>query len=386
MVSAYCWLSMGQGWGGEAPIEKRAVRSLGLSMASKRARKRNVVLQAEEGDGPVSSSSKKHAEECQCCSQVLKCPQGHVMKGYVVREVCHVCDQCSQTHCDKCHAALNNEVSTYVCKECSICYCSNCARVELGLPRAKSAAMPVSIKPGDLFLCGPNEYGIHHVIVSRGEWEEPDPDLLEMLEVPPSSEVFACPTIESTQASVGETTWWYATTTFFSRCLLTGQIFLIADLPPGDEAYLEVALDPVQAKVLLHPFRDEDGDSTLDEDAFDEVVEKAAEESQKYGKWTAVQSVIGGLTRGAKIDKIEGASTEAQTQLLESIHKSWESRPICATVAIKCWQKYFESTCETPEEAVQEIMKYMPLWCDRTPPSFLATEMTKRGWILLDTA
>lgn len=311
----------------------------------------------------------------------VHCPEGHVMKGHVVREMCNVCS--GEMTCEKCEENCGDQDSCYLCNDCDMVYCNHCARETLGLPVLKSSSNElVDILPGDVFFAGPDKWGIHHVILARSGWLEPDPEVREVLEIEPGLEVLACNTIESTQGSVGDETWWYPTVTFFTRNPQDGSACIVADLPPGSRT-LEQAMNPVAAKVLLHPLRGESQNLELDVAAFEEVVRRAASESKKYGKATAVRSVISALSRSEGQINPDKYGLESD-ELLDKLKKTWESRPICASVAVKCWQRYFEFTSESVEETVDKILKFIPHWCDKSTPSALIAGLTSRGWVVCD--
>jgi len=207
------------------------------------------------------------------------------------------------------------------------------------------------------------------------------PEILELLNVEPGTEVLSCDTIESTQGSVGDETWWYPSLTFFTRNLHDGTTAVVADLPPNSNE-VEQAIAPVPTKVLLHPFRPADGGPEFDEEVFEQVLVDLAKDSRKYGKLTAVRSVLSGL---GKQEIINSESYPDKQELLEKLRKSWKARPICASVAIKCWQSYLLESAENEEEGVDRILEYMPHWSHKSTPSSMVKHLTEHGWAVLDT-
>jgi len=143
--------------------------------------------------------------------------------------------------------------------------------------------------------------------------------------------------------------------------------------------------------VLLHPFRHELGNTELDYGLFHSVVEQAAGESKKYGKQTAVKSWIAnqkGPGIIAKTGILEPASypdSESRCMLLDKIYKSWNKPPICASVAVKTWQMYFDALSDHADEVAQCILDWMPCFCHRTVPSAMVKVLSSRGWILSST-
>jgi len=373
----------------------RVVRSLGFRRpAAERRRGTFLCGEAEEdssdeeNDDDSDRESSPGHHSLPSYSHELQCPEGHRMRGHLPKEVFSLFQFCREKRCcHGCEEELDDSSAVYRCKECDLYYCNACAREQLGLGSYDegSATSSCSLLPGDIFLCGPDKFGIHHVILARSATEEADPEVTALLDVPPGMEVLAVQTIESTQGSVGDETWWYPTTSFFQRCPSTGQLHLVADLPP-DSRVLERASDPVPTKLLLHPFRSEAGALGFDDAAFNEVIERAAKKSRKYGKRTAVRSAVGGLVKRGLIGSLgDFPSPGDRAQLLEEIRKSWRNKPICASVAIKCWQMYFERTRSSPDEAVQYMLAYMPHWCHLSTPSAMVGTLTRCGWVLLET-
>mmetsp|Transcript_15855 Transcript_15855/g.50745 ORF Transcript_15855/g.50745 Transcript_15855/m.50745 type:complete len:388 (-) Transcript_15855:195-1358(-) len=314
----------------------------------------------------------------------IHCPEGHTMRAHIVTEMFMTCHR--NTCCDRCERDIEKDGASYQCVQCPDHYtiCVECAREVLGFHPCEDRGVPiVDVMPGDIFLCGPNKFGIHHVVLARGELQPAEPEYYDILGTEPGMELYSCETIESTQGDIGETTWWFPTRTFYQRNPSTGDIVLVADHPP-DSDVVSAATEPVPMKILLHPLRGESGQEELDLEAFEEVVQEAAEESRKYGKRTAVKSFLESFAHKGTIDSADYPTAEKREQLMEKIRKTWDARPICASVAIQCWQKYFDATCEEPEEAAQWILQVMPHWCDKSTPSLMVTTLTQHSWVLLD--
>jgi len=305
------------------------------------------------------------------------------MRAKVVREMFLQCYQ--ERECDTCGDLCESDSSHYRCSECDIVYCNGCARSTLGLKEITERGEALEVHIGDILLAGPDKFGIHHVILVRSSWKEADPDVVELLDVEPGAEILCCDTIESTQGSVGTETWWYPTTTYFTRRHEDGALFLVADLP-ADSEVLEQAKDPVRTKLMLHPFRPENGGPEMDEAAFRDVIRSAAARSVRYGKRTAVKSVISGLLHQDHINASSYATEEARGQLAKKLKESWKARPICASVAVMCWQQYFFKAHPDRDEAVQHVIDYMPHWCHKSTPSALVNSLTQHGWIISDVA
>jgi len=319
-----------------------------------------------------------------------RCPHGHPMRARIVKELsvlprfkhCH--RRCAGAECG---LELSDELGYYKCKECKedgYFLCLKCARDNLGLPQHRHGAerpRVVDTSVGDIFLAGPDWMGIHHVILARGPLRPADPDIAEHFQLPPGAELLCCQTMESTRASIGEETWWYPTLTIFQRDPSAGTFSLVADHPPGSNC-IEKLEEPVPVKVLLHPLRDGSERSRgFDAEKFDGVIEDLAEKSRRYGKRTAVKSFLHTRAHRGKIAASDYSSAEV---LMDKLHKSWDTKPICASVAIKCWQSYLEEVSHTPAESAERILDVMPHWCDKTMPSLMVKTLSQRGWILLE--
>merc|ERR1719433_360246 len=206
-------------------------------------------------------------------------------------------------------------------------------------------------------------------------------DIVEFLELPAGAEVFQCLTIESTQSRQGEDTDWYPATTYFQR--VDGETVVVADLATGSDE-LQVADPPVALKVLLHPLRD----GRFNHQAFSKAVDWGSETARKYGKNQAVKAWLAQALNNGKADVLTAEAfpdEESRADLLEDLHTSWGKRPICSAVCIKVWQMYFELQGRSAgqlDEAVQEILRWMPVYSDKTTPGALLRALTRHGWVL----
>jgi len=313
---------------------------------------------------------------------VVQCDKGHAMFAKVAREMFNVVRASRTNTCVKCGQPIDLRADAfYRCRVCSIEYCMACAYERLDQQGMGHEDPLVEVMAGDIFFFGPDHWGIHHTVLSRGRMKPAQPDIVELLELPAGSEVFECPTIESTRGSKGEDTEWYPATTYFQR--IHGAAVVVADLPM-DSAELQVADPPVGLKVLFHPLRD----GRLDNKAFGRAVDLGSKTADRYGKRQAVkawlaQAVNRGVPEVIQAEKFP--SVHSRANLLEDLRKRWDQRPICAALCIKVWQMYFELKGQETgklDEAVQEIIRWMPVYSDRTTPSALLKALTAHGWML----
>eukprot|EP00929_Paragymnodinium_shiwhaense_P079388 TRINITY_DN41320_c0_g1_i1.p1 TRINITY_DN41320_c0_g1~~TRINITY_DN41320_c0_g1_i1.p1 ORF type:complete len:407 (-),score=72.10 TRINITY_DN41320_c0_g1_i1:127-1347(-) len=321
---------------------------------------------------------------------VVKCSKrGHAMIGKVAeegfREKMHFV--CSRPQCNDCGEELDVDGMRYVCEVCGEVKCHVCARHQLGLPVTDDAPdAPVELKCGDIILTlGGRMISTHHVILVLGGLKR-DHSIAAILNVPPGIEVWGCDVIESTGLEKGETCWWHQTYMYFARDPYKGTAELIADISLGRENVINAAEEPVPMKVLLHPCRREwMRTMPLDEQAFRGVTADSASHSKKWSLKTAAKAYLSmraGKESGLHVE--DYSTPEEREGLMVTLAETWRKKPICASVPIKVWQMYFNYTSRTTDEAAQATLKYMPLLCDRTTPSLLASKLTSKGWVLLE--
>jgi hypothetical protein len=237
------------------------------------------------------------------------------------------------------------------------------------------------IMPGDIFYFGPDQWSIHHTVLARSRMVPAHPDIVELLEGPPGAETFACHTIESTRALSGEVTPWYPALSFFQR--VDGVTSLVADSPP-DSGTLQVVEAPVPVKVLMHPLRD----GRFHKHLFNEAVVWGASTASRYGKRAAVKAFLSQALHGGSpmvIDPGDFPTPESRSALFEDLRGRWDEKPICASVCVKVWQMYFEllgREAGRPDEALAQILRWMPVYSNRITPSALLKVLTARGWEL----
>merc|ERR1712187_283199 len=146
-------------------------------------------------------------------------------------------------------------------------------------------------------------------------------------------------------------------------------------------------------KVLLHPFRPELGGNWLNTALFAKVVEELADDSKRYGWRTAIRAWMDSQAACQRrshafptAGTFEKKTGDAPLPFLQRLEESWKSAPICATVAIKVSQKYFVDLYgDDPQEAAEQILRFMPCWCDATTPSRMTAILTRGDWELRRT-
>lgn len=238
--------------------------------------------------------------------------------------------------------------------------------------------MPSSpVMAGDVLLCGPDSWGIHHVVLVLGP-ATPEPGLVPFLGLPPDYEVFGCPTVESTQEIQGHSTNWYKARSFIARHVPTGRATFIADTEEGCIG-VEPVGKPAVVKVLLHPCRPGHGGPPFHPGVFNQAVEICAAESKAWGLRTALQALT---AREGQLDPAHFPTPQSRAALLQELRMSRLRRPICSSVAIMVWQTYFELMSPgAPDAAAEGILRWIPAVHDETTPSSLLEVLSLCGWI-----
>jgi len=321
----------------------------------------------------------------------VRCPSNHGMTAGISAEIIQgIASACSTRECEECEASLEAVDGFYYCKECSNYKCPTCARKQIGLPVVDDCeGNPIELEAGDILMAWPevsDNIFIHHVIMFTGGLEH-EPEVGVDLNCPPGVEMWSANTIESTALEKGVEFWWYPSKSFFARDRYEKTAKLCASL--GEDGCPGVCEIPQPVKVLLHPLRPEFGGPGVDDALLASSIQEAAQKSKKYGYGTfasAAKGNIKDLLHLTNYLKESNYPTEAhRAQLYDEIVASWERSPICSSVPIKVWQKYFVQLGPTPEEAVQNILKYMPVLCHQTSPSQLTEILSHHGWVLDDS-
>eukprot|EP00928_Gymnodinium_smaydae_P082036 TRINITY_DN6546_c0_g1_i1.p1 TRINITY_DN6546_c0_g1~~TRINITY_DN6546_c0_g1_i1.p1 ORF type:complete len:447 (-),score=74.75 TRINITY_DN6546_c0_g1_i1:144-1484(-) len=355
-----------------------------------------VWREGEDDGGELSDDSEESeqvADSYRYCN-VVRCPSGHAMHGKVIREILgrfrcgsKLCNPKSY-HCANCgHPILDHEMK-YRCERCNVTYCTQCSRERLGLPTAlRGSSECVEVLPGDMFFCGPDILGIHHVVLATSELV-PEPEVGSYLDIPPGMEVWGCDTIESVQDCRGDRFEWYPARSYFGRDPFGPGAFLVADMPQrrGD---IE-AIEPLPLKLLLSPLRKTLGGPGLNEEAFAQAVRQGEESSKAYSYATRVSMGVAYLLQQASLQQASldprlFPSPRERAELLRLLERTWAEPPICSSVPVQTWQRYLLNAIDDRDLAAQAILRYMPLLSNNVLPATLVKELTKRGWVLKDS-
>jgi hypothetical protein len=293
----------------------------------------------------------------------------------------------ASTTCDGCGGAVDPKSDAlYRCGHCRVNFCVSCAA---GLAEGPCGGGDQSkdtlqeIMPGDILYVGPDHWSIHHTILVRSRVQAAtDADIIRLCELQPGEELMECHTVETARSLSGEMTEWYPTVSYFVRGGGRWPTAMLVADKPVDSNVLNIIEEAVPVKVAMHPLRGEKFDNHI----FNEAVIWGCGTARPYGKRQAVRSFLSQARRRGEprtLEPKEYQTPEARAALRSSLHESWEARPICASLCIKVWQMYFEllgRAAGNPDEAVKEVLRWMPVYSNRTTPSALLKALTQRGW------
>lgn len=335
----------------------------------------------------------------------LHCPNGHVMHAKVAREVWKRLMHWHYEHtCNQCGKEISTKDACYTCKVCDFTLCMDCATRMLPRPADVSpfhespqggeAILGDRVSPGDIILCGPDKWGIHHVVLSIGNLR-PDPEAGQVITQawihegglpagidPRATDIFILRTIESTRALRGQDISWYPAKTFFARDRRTGEAWMVGDIPIGSmkSNVIETTPSPVPVKLLFHPLRPGCGGPPFQLEVFRTALGESAKVSRKWGLATALRGM---RAKRESLDPQQYPDPRSREVLMAELRESWDRDPICASVAIKVWQRYFDLAAGGNDDvAAQFILRFMPLIADQTWPSAMIKNLSKCGWVM----
>eukprot|EP00931_Biecheleriopsis_adriatica_P056383 TRINITY_DN33411_c0_g1_i1.p1 TRINITY_DN33411_c0_g1~~TRINITY_DN33411_c0_g1_i1.p1 ORF type:complete len:686 (-),score=138.34 TRINITY_DN33411_c0_g1_i1:110-2167(-) len=323
-------------------------------------------------------------EENPECFQIM-CEQGHVMSARIMREVYGPVCGTLKYNCLKCSKKVKDRHGCYRCHTCNVAYCMDCVKQmnhELLLD-------PAAVSAGDIILQGPFAT-VTHVILATSEMR-PAEDFREILKVSEDYELFACSTIETTPL-YADCVWkgrLHRAEYFFQRDPETGLVSSVgvrdhgSQEPPSCKAQEET-------KFIFHPFRrGHGGPRLLDEVKFEEAISAAEETLGGYGIKAVVKVFLDVPHQRASLDADRFKTAASKKALMGRLRRRWLRQPMCPSVAIVIWQRYFELLHKDEGDgmdaaAADDILQWMPLISDRSYPSNLVKVLTARKWIMRD--
>eukprot|EP00927_Polykrikos_kofoidii_P054238 TRINITY_DN48692_c0_g1_i1.p1 TRINITY_DN48692_c0_g1~~TRINITY_DN48692_c0_g1_i1.p1 ORF type:complete len:475 (-),score=61.32 TRINITY_DN48692_c0_g1_i1:117-1481(-) len=333
----------------------------------------------------------------------LLCRNGHEMHAKVISEIWSRMKPWKKfPHCSRCDAEISRQDARFKCKTCKYALCMDCASEQLETSSAFLDCKNLSqhmlyrkpcvvecwrswtstLQTGDVLLCGPDVWGIHHVVLCCGEIRY-NPGMAAYFGlVDDDLEVFSVDTIESSRPLKGVEMCWYPSHTYYGRHKTTGEVVVIADMPVGSDQ-IDVHEEQVPVKMLLHPFRLEHGSQLFDAKAFRKAVNFSAAESKRWSIGTGIRAVT---TRQLSLEAADYPDEASRAELMEHLRRRWHTRPICSSVAIQVWQRYFELASQdagpaAEDQAARAILRWMPVFADQTAPSTLLKVLSGHGWI-----
>mmetsp|Transcript_10220 Transcript_10220/g.26352 ORF Transcript_10220/g.26352 Transcript_10220/m.26352 type:complete len:422 (-) Transcript_10220:153-1418(-) len=371
-----------------------------------------AIVQATCPSVPAELLVYADADSASLALAAVRCLKGHVMTGHISKELWlgrYI------TRCSSCATRISASAASYTCKDCKYSLCVDCAApfstswaaasgfsvLPSGwtLPSTPSAPFcapgallpltPSDVMTGDILLAGPDWWGIHHIILCRGPMKPASEHMARQLvkneQRLSGLELFECATIESSRPLKGATCHWYAATTYFGRHPAPNggfqfELFQIGDVGDGTNI-IGINNEPVPVKLLLHPCRPGRGGPPLDIELFKAAVEQSAEASKRWSRRTAISAIT---ARRSRLEAGDYADVSDRARLMEDLKRRWSKGPICSSVAIQIWQRYFELAFGSgpggEDLAVRHILQWMPVLCDKTAPSALLKALSTCGW------
>lgn len=239
-------------------------------------------------------------------------------------------------------------------------------------------------------LAGPDWWGIHHIILCCSPMQPANQHMLRTMVQGDARlgdfEVFECKTIESSRPLKGQCHPWYAATSYYGRrrCSDGGfesEFWAVGDTGEGTNI-IGINNEFVPVKLLLHPCRPGRGGPRLNEETFKAAVEQSAVASKRWSRRTAISAIT---ARRYTLEADDYKDPPARAKLMTDIRSRWSKGPICSSVAIQIWQRYFDMTFPCEDLAVRHILRWMPVKCDKTAPSALLKTLSTCGWALCES-
>merc|ERR1711862_166043 len=120
--------------------------------------------------------------------------------------------------------------------------------------------------------------------------------------------------------------------------------------------------------------------------AFKQSVDACSQTSRAWSIATGARGFFNRRNNSCRLQNENYPDPASRRELLDELHKRWENRPICTSVVIMVWQKYFEMIAgkgpQATDAAIQNILRFMPLLSDKTLPSALIKELSTCGWVI----
>eukprot|EP00746_Dinoflagellata_sp_MGD_P065034 gnl/MRDRNA2_/MRDRNA2_27104_c0_seq1.p1 gnl/MRDRNA2_/MRDRNA2_27104_c0~~gnl/MRDRNA2_/MRDRNA2_27104_c0_seq1.p1 ORF type:complete len:410 (-),score=58.89 gnl/MRDRNA2_/MRDRNA2_27104_c0_seq1:109-1338(-) len=239
-------------------------------------------------------------------------------------------------------------------------------------------SLELLIAPGDIFMVpGTGRFAAigtaggfmgHAILVLQPPQcvRQSSPEADELLEIWPSEDVcelWKVRTIDSNRAVTGFTE---VERILFvdrktSRLTLCGEISLNGELSAAEHEVVEIWQSPFEIRSSLRP------------DLMVECVKEMYSFEQQWSEFTAMRAVF----KSARIFR------EDKSESLTKIQACWTQKPICTSVAVTFWQRYFCKLAEVYGPTVDAwdlVLRWMPLKADRVLPGDLTSVLREVGW------
>jgi len=193
------------------------------------------------------------------------------------------------------------------------------------------------------------------------------PEAEELLEIWPSADVcelWKIRTIDSNRAESGFTEVdriMFVDRKNRSRLTICGEISLSGEISAHEHEVVEIWQSPFEIRSQMRP------------DIMFECVQQMYCFEQNWSAFTAMNAVF----KSARIFREDRSESLTKTQAC------WTQKPICTSVAVTFWQRYFCKLAELQGPTVDAwdlILRWMPLKAYRVLPGDLTSVLREVGW------
>eukprot|EP00929_Paragymnodinium_shiwhaense_P002560 TRINITY_DN102848_c0_g1_i1.p1 TRINITY_DN102848_c0_g1~~TRINITY_DN102848_c0_g1_i1.p1 ORF type:complete len:418 (+),score=61.28 TRINITY_DN102848_c0_g1_i1:53-1306(+) len=338
------------------------------------------------------------AQQAQRDATRLCCPLGHRLCARITKEIWHMSAlEEVVTTCRKCSVSIPAKDAYYSCDSCggdaAFDICSQCSTASLspaissGFPQIASRKANLTdvgcVGLGDIVLCGPNAWGVHHVALVREPLKRETGDLLDKLGLSADCvELLSCKTVEcSVEHPSSDGLGWHFGRKYFARHIDSGRMTYLGNMEDGSRTLLRQK--PQGVKWLLHPMRESFSQhAMLDRELFQQAIDAAAVNQRA---WSLTAAAWAMARYAGRLDLVECQDAKSRAALLEDIRSRWEEKQFCSSVVIQVWQRYLEKLSGGPkatEKVLHSILQFIPLLSDSTLPSNMVEVLSACGWAL----
>mmetsp|Transcript_78192 Transcript_78192/g.135613 ORF Transcript_78192/g.135613 Transcript_78192/m.135613 type:complete len:479 (-) Transcript_78192:357-1793(-) len=198
-------------------------------------------------------------------------------------------------------------------------------------------------------------------------------------------EIYQVPVIESTRATEGihETDLLLYVDPKSGRIILHGEVERSGTIVGFDDEEPEV--------VELWQCPSELRDSSC-RDLKESVIDEMKQNQANWSWYTAVRAFLLPAAMESQPSTLTAQSKSNREQVLRELQDCWKGAPICSSLPVIFWQRYLcklsqsgraSEDLEDATNAIDLIMRYMPLKADRALPGDLLSILRASGWTII---